>query len=96
MGTVIQKPESINLTLLEQKRFTSQKFLVWERKQRLKHEFIDGKIYTMGGASKKHNKITFNINGLLWFIQQTLTNFEAFTTDMRTYGPLKKAIFNPI
>ena len=47
MGTVIQKPESINLTLLEQKRFTSQKFLVWERKQRLKHEFIDGKIYTM-------------------------------------------------
>ena len=95
MGTAIQTPESINLTLPEQKRFTPQEFLVWERKQRLKHEFIDGKIYTMGGASKKHNKITFNINGLLWFIQQTLTNFEAFTTDMRTYAPLKKSYFYP-
>ena len=95
MGTAIQTPESINITLPEQKRFTPQEFLVWERKQRLKHEFIDGKIYTKGGSSKKHNKITFNINGLLWFIQQTLTNFEAFTTDMRTYAPLKKSYFYP-
>jgi Uma2 family endonuclease len=95
MGTAVQSLEIISLTLPELKRFTPQDYLVWERKQRLKHEFIDGKLYTMGGASKKHNKITFNINGLLWFIQQTITNFEAFTTDMRTYAPLKKSYFYP-
>jgi Uma2 family endonuclease len=95
MGTAVQSLEIISLTLPELKRFAPQEYLVWERKQRLKHEFIDGKLYTMGGASKKHNKITFNINGLLWFIQQTITNFEAFTTDMRTYAPLKKSYFYP-
>jgi Uma2 family endonuclease len=95
MASALLAPEVIILTLPEQPRLTPQDFLVWERKQRLKHEFIDGKIYTMGGASKKHNKITFNINGLLWFIQQTLTNFEAFTTHMRTYAPLKKSYFYP-
>jgi Uma2 family endonuclease len=95
MGTAVQSLEIISPTLPELKRFAPQEYLVWERKQRLKHEFIDGKLYTMGGASKKHNKITFNINGLLWFIQQTITNFEAFTTDMRTYAPLKKSYFYP-
>jgi Uma2 family endonuclease len=95
MGTAVQSLEIISHTLPELKRFTPQEYLEWERKQRLKHEFIDGKLYTMGGASKKHNKITFNINGLLWFIQQTITNFEAFTTDMRTYAPLKKSYFYP-
>jgi Uma2 family endonuclease len=95
MGTAVQSLEIISPTSPELKRFSPQDYLVWERKQRLKHEFIDGKLYTMGGASKKHNKITFNINGLLWFIQQTITNFEAFTTDMRTYAPLKKSYFYP-
>lgn len=95
MATSIQTPESINLKLSEKQRFTPHEFVIWERKQRLKHEFIDGKVYTMGGASKKHNKITFNINGLLWLIQQTLNNFEAFTTDMRTYAPSKKSYFYP-
>lgn len=95
MVTAIQAPETIIRKLPEQPRLTQHEYLAWERKQRLKHEFIDGKIYTVGGASKKHNKITFNINGLLWFIQQTLTNFEAFTTDMRTYAPLKKSYFYP-
>jgi Uma2 family endonuclease len=74
---------------------TARGFLEWERKQRVRHEFIDGKIYTMSGASRKHNKITFNLNGLLWFIQQSLDNFEAFSTDMRTYAPYKGAYFYP-
>ena len=74
---------------------TSQQYLTWERKQRLRHEFIDGKIYTMAGASRNHNKITFNINGLLWVIQQDFENFEAFSTDIRTYAPLKESYVYP-
>ena len=74
---------------------TPRAFLEWERKQRVRHEFIDGKICTMSGASRKHNKITFNLNGLLWFIQQSLEGFEAFSTDMRTYAPQKGAYFYP-
>ena len=70
-------------------------FLEWERKQRVRHEFIDDKIYTMSGASRKHNKITFNLNGLLWFIQQSLEGFEAFSTHMRTHSPKKGAYFYP-
>ena len=63
------------------KTVTSQQYLAWERKQRFRHEFIDGKIYTMAGASRNHNKITFNINGLLWSKQQEVAGFEAFSTD---------------
>jgi Uma2 family endonuclease len=79
----------------EQKKSFSQEFLAWERQQKLRHELIDGKIYSMGGASKKHNQINFNLNGLLYIVRRMLKNFTAFSTDMRTFIPLKESYVYP-
>lgn len=36
-------------------------FLKWERTQEYKHEYINGEVFAMAGASYNHNKITSNI-----------------------------------
>jgi Uma2 family endonuclease len=73
----------------EQKKSLSQEFLACERKQKLRHELIEGIIYFKGGASKKHNQINFNLNRLLYIVRRMLKNFTAFSSDIRTFIPLK-------
>jgi Uma2 family endonuclease len=81
--------------LRQENKIVTNEFLAWERQQKLKHELINGKIYTMGGASKKHNQINFNLNGLLYIVRRLLNNFTAFSTDMRTFIPLKESYVYP-
>jgi Uma2 family endonuclease len=81
--------------LKQENKTTINEFLPWERQQKLKHELINGKIYTMGGVSKKHNQINFNLNGLLYIVRKMLKNFTAFSTDMRTFIPLKESYVYP-
>ena len=40
---------------------TPQEYLVFERQATEKHEFVDGIIYAMSGASKEHNLIAVNM-----------------------------------
>jgi Uma2 family endonuclease len=42
-------------------KITSQEYLAFERQATEKHEFVDGIIYAMSGASKEHNFITINV-----------------------------------
>jgi Uma2 family endonuclease len=44
---------------------TSEECLKLERKAEYKSEFLGGRIYAMSGASSGHNRISFNIAGLL-------------------------------
>jgi Uma2 family endonuclease len=45
---------------------TVEEYLRGEKTSELKHEYIDGQVYAMAGASIKHNIINANIFGLLW------------------------------
>jgi Uma2 family endonuclease len=45
---------------------TVEEYLSGEQISELKHEYIDGQVYAMAGASIKHNIINANIFGLLW------------------------------
>jgi len=47
-------------------KITPQEYLVFERQATEKHEFVDGIIYAMSGASKEHNFISSNITGELY------------------------------
>ena len=57
-------------------------YLAFEREAKEKHEFIDGGIVAMAGASENHNVIAGNLFGEL-FIQLKNTNCRAFAGDMR-------------
>lgn len=40
---------------------TSEEYLTGELTAKLRHEYIDGQIFAMAGASENHNRITMNI-----------------------------------
>lgn len=44
---------------------TPQEYLALERKATVKSEYIQGQIYAMSGASRQHNRITFNVAAIL-------------------------------
>ncbi len=40
---------------------TFEQFLDWERRQERKHEFVDGEVFAMAGATEAHNIIQVNL-----------------------------------
>jgi len=56
-------------------------FLAGEPASEVKHEYVDGRIFTMAGAKANHNRITRNLSALLW---NTLADkpCEPFSSDM--------------
>ena len=49
----------------QSQRWTAPEYLVFERESDSKHEFIDGEIVAMSGASREHNKIVASTLRLL-------------------------------
>jgi Uma2 family endonuclease len=49
-----------------QPRVTEQEYLALEERSVDKHEYLDGEVYALAGASKRHNVIFSNILGALW------------------------------
>lgn len=45
-----------------QPRMTVAEYLEMERTSEVRHEYLDGEIYAMSGASKRHNRIGNNLN----------------------------------
>ncbi|HEY8377844.1 MAG TPA: Uma2 family endonuclease, partial [Nannocystis sp.] len=40
---------------------TLDEFLAWEETQELRHEFVDGEVFAMVGATRAHNTIGLNL-----------------------------------
>jgi len=64
------------------KYISPEDYLAFEREAREKHEFIDGEIVAMAGASETHNVIAGNLF-LEIGIQLKNTKCRAFASDMR-------------
>ena len=43
-----------------------EEYLSGERDSEIKHEYIDGQVFAMAGASLRHNLICTNVSALLW------------------------------
>ena len=57
----------MTLTLKQQSEWISEEaYLQNELVSEIKHEYIDGAVYAMAGASKNHQRITANVLGELW------------------------------
>lgn len=69
-------------TVAAQAIFTPEEYLARERKALDKSEYRNGQIYTMPGASRKHNIITAHVAGEL-YIQLRARSCEVYPSDMR-------------
>ena len=59
-------------------------YLEGEKSSQIKHEYIDGEVYRMGGTSKRHNEIIANINERLR-IHLRGKNCRSFFTDIKVF-----------
>ncbi|ANV86172.1 hypothetical protein AWQ22_01035 [Picosynechococcus sp. PCC 7117] len=66
--------------------FTVEDYLEQEARSVLRHEFIQGKIIPMAGASANHNRLTLNLSRLLPF-EISDRQYEIFVSDMRLWLP---------
>jgi Uma2 family endonuclease len=77
------------LTLTE-KFISAREYLEQERntirEQGGKHEYVNGKILLMSGASEEHNIIAGNLFALLWFFLRE-RDYKVFQNDMRVHNP---------
>lgn len=65
---------------------TEAEYLEFERSSELKHEFLDGEIYAMSGASRAHNLICMTASFLL-YSQLRGRPCETYQSDMRVKVP---------
>jgi Uma2 family endonuclease len=67
----------------EKRIWTAQEYLAWERLQPTKHEFFQGEIFAMAGATREHNLIVLNIGAEL---RNALRKkpCEVYPSDMRS------------
>jgi Uma2 family endonuclease len=60
---------------------TVDEFLAGELESQVRHEYVDGEIYAMVGASDRHGLISLNLAGLL--SQRLPDRCQAFSADMK-------------
>ena len=70
------------MSALPSTRATPEEYLAAERAAETKSEYIDGEVYAMSGASRRHNLISFNVGGELRS-QLKSKPCEAYSSDMR-------------
>jgi Uma2 family endonuclease len=62
--------------------WSADDYLAFERASQEKHEFVDGQVYLMTGASRRHNVIVFNLAATLRPLMRGKP-YEAYASDMR-------------
>ncbi len=67
-----------------EKIYTPEEYLAFEREAEEKHEFVDGEIVVMAGASREHNLIGVNVSSELRFGLKG-SKWEVYANDMRVW-----------
>lgn len=75
-------------------KMSALQFLEWERKEEFKHEYVNGEVLAMSGASFNHNKIVSNIIGNVWTHLKD-KSCDVFGSDLRISVRWNKSYFYP-
>lgn len=67
---------------LAENSMTEAEYLAFDEKSKIRYEFMDGEIFAMSGASRKHNLANTNISTEL-NLQLRETNCEVYVSDFR-------------
>lgn len=65
-----------------EKIMSETEYLAFEEKSKIRHEFMDGEIFAMAGASRKHNLLSTNISTEL-NLRLRETDCEVYASDFR-------------
>lgn len=65
---------------------TPEAYVAWERQQPEKHEYFDGEVFAMAGASREHNLIVANVVGELRNLLRQRP-CEVYPSDLRVHVP---------
>ncbi len=63
-------------------RMTPEAYLAFEKRSEIKHEYFDGEMFAMAGATPNHNRIQHNLSGILWS-QRANVRCDIFLSDQR-------------
>lgn len=69
-------------TAAAEKFISVEEYFVFEAKAKIKHEYMDGEIFAMAGATRKHNLATTNVSRALGN-QLEKTDCEVYASDFR-------------
>lgn len=67
---------------IAEKSMSEQEYLAFEEKSKIRHEYMDGEVFSMAGATRRHNLATTNISRILGN-QLEETECEVYTSDFR-------------
>jgi len=70
------------MSAVPEQRLSAEQYLAIERKSEVRHQYYDGEMFAMGGASREHNRISMNIGPDLNH-QLRARPCEPFMIDMR-------------
>ena len=82
-----------------QTRLTPEEYIAFERKflpdsEVVRHEYVNGELIAMSGASREHNLITINVSTAL-HTRLRGSRCETYANDMRVSIPAAKSYFYP-
>jgi Uma2 family endonuclease len=69
-------------------------YLAWEAAEATKHEFVDGQVYAMAGASRAHGTIVLNLAALVRPAIRK-TGCQAYIADMKVIPPSQRSVRYP-
>lgn len=78
----------------ERIRMTEEEYLAFERASDERHEYADGEIFAMAGASRRHSRIAMRIGAELVYALR-LRPCEVYNNDLRVFIPQSRRYVYP-
>lgn len=79
----------------ERAHLSVAQYLESEAKSLRKREFVDGEIYAMSGASRRHNQITSNLHILAGVAAKDIRDCQVFGSDMKLHVESRNSFYYP-
>ncbi|WGZ95477.1 MAG: Uma2 family endonuclease [Candidatus Thiothrix putei] len=86
---------TVNMTTENSAYITEAEYLEGEKIAEERHEYVDGVLYAMAGASLRHNRIALNIVRALPLQREDGTPCDAYTSDVKVRARRHKAFYYP-
>lgn len=87
--------QAVKKTLENQAYITEADYLEAEKLAEVRHEYVDGRVYAMAGASLRHNRIALNIVRTLPLQREDGRPCDVYTSDVKVRARQRKAFYYP-